>query len=270
LRCAYEQAMSAATRSGDLVRARVLLAAFEALPIERRRAMFGRRSVAPAPAFVAASRRPPKRRRTRRPRKWGMSFPIRMLFLFIVVPAFVIALVGSMTNGSWRGTTEPVSQETHGYVAAVPQNAGLSTADVALYVERLNGRDDVSCMPQTMTAFECHASDGTKWSVQGTSMDNLVTSVITPSIYLQSARFDAQAAVSAIRDCRAMQGKIPASFRAPSTPARFICADGAETIYLRPGDSIEYTRESAHSYRLSVTAGDGETVTYDSRTKAYR
>ena len=269
LRYAYEQAISAATRSGDLVRARVLLAAFEALPIERRRAMFGRRSVTPAPAFVAATRRPPRRRRTPRPRKWGMSFPIRMLFLSIVVPAFAVALIGSTTTGSWRGTADPASPQTPGYVDAVPQNTGPRTADVALYVERLNDRDDVSCMPETMTAFECHASDGTQWSVQGTSVNNLVASVIAPSMYLQSARFDAQAAVSAIKNCRTMQGQTPASFQAPSTPARFTCAGGVETLYLRPGDSIEYTRQSAQSYRLSVTAGDGETVTYNSRTNAY-
>jgi hypothetical protein len=268
LRYSYEQAVGAATRSGDLVRARVLLAAFEALPGERRRAMVGRRSVPAALGSVRTTRRPPQRRRSRRQRKWGMSFLIRMLFLFIVVPAAAIAFIGSIAS-SWHGTTESVGQQTQGYIGAAPQNVGLSASDVALYVERLDERDDVSCTPATVTAFECHASDGTLWSVRGTSMNNLVASVIAPSMYSNSARFDAQAAVSAIKSCRRMQGQMPSSFQALSTPARFSCGGGVETLYLRPGDSLMYTRENAHSYGLSVTAGDGETVTYNSRTKAY-
>jgi hypothetical protein len=277
LRFAYEQAMGAATRSGDLVRARTLLGAYEAWSKERREGLFGRNfgGSAPQAESPASQRRAPRGARTRssRPRKWGMSLPIRVLFLAIVVPAAGLALVGMLIDRPLGANSRSAWPQGSGEVAADPLRP-VTAPEAALYVERLNGLDDVTCTliaAGGLTArFTCQASDGQTWDVHGTSPDNLTAVVTAPSVYVQSARLDAHAAVAAVDNCRRLSGALPDTTGPQTVHATLRCGRGLVTIYLRPQDSLEFTRTGRRGYRLTVVAGNGQTISYDSKTRKYR
>jgi hypothetical protein len=276
LRYAYEQAMGAATRSGDLVRARTLLGAYEAWSKERRQDLFGRTFSGSAQRTVSpgSQRRARRVRRTRPPRqrKWGMSLPIRVLFFVIVVPAFVLALFGMLIDRPLGANAGSAWPQGSGQRAASPPL--VTPRDAALYVERFNGRDDVTCMligADGMTSrFTCQASDGQTWDVYGTSPDNLAAVVTAPSEFLESARFDAYAAVGAVDNCRRSSGVLPNTAGPQTVQATLRCGRRVVTIYLRPGDSLEFTRTARRSYRLTVVAGNGQTISYNSKTRRYR
>jgi hypothetical protein len=277
LRHAYEQAMGAATRSGDLVRARTLLAAYEAWSKERREGLFGRTfdgcaQQAISPGSQRRARRA-ARSRPSRPRKWGMSLPIRVLFFAIVVPAAGLALFGTLTNRPLGANSESAWSQGSGQVAADPLPP-VTASDAALYVERINGRDDVTCTligaGGLSVRFTCQASDGQAWDVHGTSPDSLAAVVTAPSVYLQSARFDAYAAVGAVDNCRRSTDALPETTGPQTVRATLRCGRGVVTIYLRPKDALEFTRTGRRSYRLTVVAGNGQTISYNSKTRKYR
>jgi hypothetical protein len=277
LRFAYEQAMGAATRSGDLVRARTLLGAYEAWAQERREGLFGRTFGGSAPQAVLAGsqRRARRAARTRssRQRKWGMSLPIRVLFLAIVVPGAGLALVGMLIDRPLGVNSGSAWPQGSGEVAADPLPP-VTAPDAALYVERVNGRDDVTCTligADGLTArFTCQASDGQTWDVHGTPPDNLTAVVTAPSVYVQSARLDAYAAVGAVEDCRRFSGALPDTTGPQTVHATLRCGRGVVTIYLRPEDSLEFIRTGRSGYRVTVVAGNGQTISYDSKTRSYR
>ncbi|MDP9117099.1 MAG: hypothetical protein M3O28_07545 [Actinomycetota bacterium] len=262
LRYAYEQAMTAATRSGDLIRAQKVAGAYEALSAQRRQKVFGRsfdglgsRATSlppPRPADRASRPRP-------RPKKWGMSLPIRVLLFAVVVPLVIVAVFGAILHPQ-----QPSGAGRQAKPGDVRTNSLLSVdaTAAALYVERINGRADVTCTLSGTSAglgqFACQAS--------GNSPTNLAAVVTSPSVYLQSARFDAEATVSAISNCVKFGGRLPDSSGPQSVQAHLTCGSGVLTIYLGPGDSLEYTRTGSATYRLAVVAGNGETVTYDSKT----
>jgi hypothetical protein len=278
LRYAYEQAMSAATRSGNLSQAGTLLAAYEALATPRRQKVFGRTfdgspsATTPLPAPRPADG--PPRRRPPRPKKWGMSLPIRVLAFGVIVPLTIFAMVQAQLHPSHVANYASAGpQAPPGEVATIPL-LSVQPADAALYVERRNGRADVTCTFSGATGglaqFACQASDGQSWAVSGTSPANLSAVVTSPSVFLQSARFDAQATANALTDCLKVSDDLPESSGPQTVHATLTCGGGVLTMYLRPGDSLDYIRTGTDTYRLTVVASDGETVNYDSKTNQYQ
>jgi hypothetical protein len=202
-----------------------------------------------------------------------MSLPIRVLFFAIVVPAVGLALVGMLIDRPLGANSGSAWSQGSGQVAADPLSPVTAT-DAALYVERVNGRDDVTCTligaAGLTVHFSCQASDGQTWDVRGTSPDNLAAVVTAPSVFAQSARLDAYAAVGAVDNCRRSTGALPETTEAQTVHATLRCGRGVVTIYLRPQDSLEFTRTGERSYRLTVVAGNGQTISYDSKTRRYR
>ncbi len=87
LRYAYEQAMSAATRSGDLVRARTLSGAYEVWSRQRGAGVFGRTfATLNAPLPPPRTRGRAKSRPRRAPPAKCACPPTRVLYVLIVVP----------------------------------------------------------------------------------------------------------------------------------------------------------------------------------------
>lgn len=65
----------------------------------------------------------------------------------------------------------------------------------------------------------------------------------SPSVCLQSTRLDAyMAGGRGISNCLKIGGSLPESARTQTVHARFSCAGGVLTLYLRPGDSLTYIR----------------------------
>lgn len=139
---AYEQQMAQATRSGDFERAMKLLAAYEQMTDARKRQVYGRvfdgRPCGVAPPSGGASVRArsrralekEERRRGRRERKWGMSYPIRVLvFGFIAPLVFLAAGVSASRNLLGLIRQEKANSATQEFVAGhTTQTAADSSA----------------------------------------------------------------------------------------------------------------------------------------------
>ena len=274
LRYAYEQAMSAATRSGDMARAKTLLAAYEALSSQRRQKVFGRTfdgAPAPRPPGAKPATALPKPARTPRPKKWGMSLPIRILAFGVIVPLFLMAEVMNLLHPQ-SGSTPNAAGQPPVLLGGV-QSPAVSATQAALFVDRMDGRSDVSCSPtgsqQGLAHFTCQASDGQTWTVSGSSPFTLSAVVVAMSVYMQSARMDAFVVVNSVSMCRRMFGSLPPSAGPQSVRLPLICGGEMSVIYLKPGDVAAYNRISSTAFRVTVTAGNGELVSYDSRTAKY-
>jgi hypothetical protein len=201
-----------------------------------------------------------------------MSLPIRILFLVIVVPAALLAFVGRLVSSQTSPSRYvPVGLPAFG---VTPRVAALTPADAALYVEQRNDRADVTCSAAqylgVQADFTCLASDGTTWEVRGTTQADLNATVTTPSMFRRSALFDAHMVTQSADQCRRFTGVLPDSFGPTATSARIRCGRMIATLYLRPEDSVTYQRTGRDTYRFTVAAGNGETVSYDNTTQAYR
>jgi hypothetical protein len=92
----------------------------------------------------------------------------------------------------------------------------------------------------------------------------------TPSRYVQSAEQDARQAVATITQCRALaRGALPPAMAPAVGQARFRCGQSTLTFSLQSGNVVDYQRINRGTYRLTITAADGETVRYDSATGRY-
>lgn len=90
------------------------------------------------------------------------------------------------------------------------------------------------------------------------------------SAELLSARRDALKLVQGVQYCRRLtHGRLPGALSPGSREARLQCGQSTLRFALEPGNSADYFRTGLGSYEVVVTAGDGELVTYDSRTRSY-
>ena len=80
---------------------------------------------------------------------------------------------------------------------------------------------------------------------------------------------DARVAVRAVDQCRATTGSLPPSAPIQSGSATLRCGDGAIALDLQTGNELAYTRINARHYTLTVTAPDGRSARYDSRTGVF-
>jgi hypothetical protein len=155
-----------------------------------------------------------------------------------------------------------------GAVEARP--VSVDSAAVSVQLDRANGRDDISCSatePFQPTHLTCRSSDGAGWTLVVTPPSGYTITATTPSVYAQSARFDTQIAINGVRQCRAMSGGIlPPTSTGQVGQAQLACGAGISTLYLRPGDRLDYQRVTRSHYTITVTAANGEVATYDAAT----
>ena len=289
LRYVYEEHVADAARRQDHRRLLELSTAFDALPQPVRQAMYpkvwsastGRDRlplslpVADRP-LAAQPLRPPRRRRARQPAQ-----PAGPADCGLRQPVSRRAVVGALVITFLLGAIQflHATHLLHDHATAARLVAPVrpaQTVDVRAIADELNradSRDDIACQQAssaTPTQLICQASGGEAWAVNVYAPPTGYTAtIIRRSTYEQSAYFDAWAAVGAVKQCRQVGGALPPSALNQVGQARIVCGGGVMTQYLRPGNQLDYQRINPAMYKISVTASDGEIVTFDSATNKF-
>ncbi|MDT4919273.1 MAG: hypothetical protein QOI15_175 [Pseudonocardiales bacterium] len=104
------------------------------------------------------------------------------------------------------------------------------------------------------------------------SPQHIGRSSIQPTVsgFVASAGRDAHKVVDGIQFCRrTAHGALPASVPRSSGQLHLSCGGATVDLDLEPGNTVEYLQTGRRSYRVIVTAQDGEFVTYNSRTHSF-
>jgi hypothetical protein len=282
LRYVYEAHVADAARARDHRRLLELSRAFDALPRPIRNSMYPTMSTASpgsrlpsAGSLPASGPRHQNRMGASRKRKSVATTRCRQPVtrqaaaagptLAVLLGLFQFAHATHLFGGS-SATTPPAA-----LMPVQPESVAVDSAAIAVELDRANGRDDISCSPTDLSRpaqLSCHSSDGAGWSltVVRPPAEYTVTAT-TPSVYAQSARFDVQLAINAVQQCRHLSGgTLPPTTTGQVGQAHMACGGGISTLYLRPGDQLDYRRINRSHYRLTVTAANGEVITYTSAT----
>ncbi len=286
LRYVYEQHVADAARVPDHRRLLRLSRAFDGLPHSVRAQMYPKMASAsaststswrderrplygtgPGTATVGdrdSVRQPSGRRNVTRPLSWR---GVTAILLAVSAVGFVKFAHDTHLFGTRAGVSTAQAE-------AVPRDPRVDAQAIANDLNRQDSRDDISCFPDdpsTQSVLTCRASDGTTWAVAVNAPPSGYTArLIQRSTFHQSAYVDAWSTVQSVRRCKHMtSGRLPASVQDEVGQVRMTCAEVVLTQYLHPGNQVDYTRLSPTRFRVEVTASNGETVTYDSRTGAY-
>jgi hypothetical protein len=268
LRAAYEQHMSDAMRSNNHTRALALSTAFDALPdshrgqVYRRLTTTGSTSAARWPAASGGGSRRQRMPRSRRPRS------ARSLGRFLIIVLGIAAAVFLIAHYQQRPGT--IHQ-------AGPFQRQDETVDSALISNDLDGRfgrDDIRCPSgrfEPGSTITCQSGDGATWTVAINGPPdgyNVLSSM--PGRSVQSAEQDARQAVATITQCRALtRGALPPAMAPAVGQATFRCGQSTLTLSLQSGNVLDYQRTNRRTYRLTITAANGEAVRYNSATGRY-
>jgi hypothetical protein len=292
LRYVYEQHVADAARSQDHRRLLHLSRAFDGLPASVRAAMYPKVSTARAGATgwrderylsapvantaFTASRAGRRRQRPSvlapAPNPCPNRGRRRMSSGRGIAASLTIALlVGGLQFA--RAKQLFGSHDAAGALpAAGPQLPVVDAQAVANHLDRSNGRDDITCQAANAyaQALTCQASDGMTWAVSVVAPPDQYTATVTRgSTFEQSARFDAWNGIDGVQTCRKQSGVLPASVSDQVGQAHLACAGGVMTMYLSPGNRLDYRRLDTRRFMVTVTASDGETVTYRSFTNRF-
>jgi hypothetical protein len=278
LRYVYEQQVDDAARRQDHHRLLELSRALDGLPAPTRLAMYPRAGGAGGGGSstqlstpARATSRPRRRGRSDLPRPQGArrrGISGRQLVGFL---ALIGLLAGfHFVTSAQRSTSSPLqSQLTFQEPVPVPVPE-VDVSAVQLDLERVNGRADITCSPPgptTATELTCQASDGTSWAVSVYAPPDRYTVKLTRySVYHDSASLDVMTARSVVQQCRRMYGELPVSVFNQLGQAQTTCGRGTTAWPLQPGDRLDYQRLTARTFTITVTAVNGETVSYSSKT----
>jgi hypothetical protein len=272
LRAVYERHMSDAVRSSNHSRALALSAAFDALPDSHRGQMYRRLTTTASSSAAHWPTTPagPLRQRVARSRTAGRRSPrpMRSLGRFLFILLGIAGAVFLIAHFQQQPGTIPHGRQFQ------PPDETVDTTLIANQLDTRFARNDIACpggRVEPGSTVICRSTDGATWTVlvDGPPAGfELVNS--TPSRDLRAAQQDARQAVATVTRCRALaRGGLPPTIAPAITRATFTCGSSTHSVSLHTGSVLDYQRIDSRTYRLTITAANGETVRYSSATGRY-